>query len=53
VKQADRRDMFKKASESVRTSTIMVSPAPINFFSYEDAREHRRRSRWPWISMRM
>jgi hypothetical protein len=30
MKQADIRDMFKKASKSVCTSTIVVSPDPLS-----------------------
>jgi len=29
LKQVDVRDMFKKASKSVRTSTVVVSPDPM------------------------
>jgi hypothetical protein len=34
MKEADLRDMFKKASKSVSTSTIVVSPDPF-FLSHQ------------------
>jgi hypothetical protein len=30
MKQADHRDMFKKASKGVYTSTVVVSPDPLS-----------------------
>jgi hypothetical protein len=52
MKQADLRDMFKKGSKSVCTSTVVVSPDPLSPTpsSCEDSRKHRRGPRWPWAS---
>jgi hypothetical protein len=39
------RDMFNKASKSGCTTSSVVSPGPVSyfsFFSYEDSRKHRR-----------
>jgi hypothetical protein len=46
LKEADLTNMFKKASKSVHTSTVVVSPDPLspaaNFFTYEESMKHRR-----------
>ena len=46
VKQVDLRDMFKKASVSVCTSTAVAPSDPvtyyINLFSHKDSTKHRR-----------
>jgi hypothetical protein len=47
MKQADLRDMFKKASMSIYTSAVVVSPDPlvsysINFFSHKDSIKHKK-----------
>jgi len=47
VEHADLREMFKKASKSVCSSTVLVYPDPpitysINIFSYEYSRKYTR-----------
>jgi len=36
LKQADLRDMFKKASKSVCTSTVVVSPDPMSLTTTQE-----------------
>jgi hypothetical protein len=51
LKQADLTNMFKKASKSVHTSTIVASPDPMSPIltssTYEESMKHRRGHRYP------
>jgi hypothetical protein len=54
MKQADLRDMFKRASKSVCTSTVVISPDPYlllhQLLELWRLQHNRRWPWWPWTS---